>query len=114
VGSVHRQAHDHLRKTGKSPRCPRSPQRRYFNEIEYFLGCVAATGPTTSTPQESRDAVAIALAEKQSAISGRPSRSDDGNRSQQSGDRKITLVRNPFPHPLTRNPSAILITRMIK
>jgi len=44
----------------------------YFNEIEYFLGCIAKNeDPKTSTPAESREAVAIALAEKESAQKGK-------------------------------------------
>ena len=47
------------------------PNDGYFNEIEYFLGCIErGEDPKTSTPAESRDAVAIALAEKESAIRG--------------------------------------------
>ncbi len=47
------------------------PNDGYFNEIEYFLGCIERNeDPKTSTPRESRDAVAIALAEKQSARAG--------------------------------------------
>jgi predicted dehydrogenase len=43
----------------------------YFQEIRYFLDCVARNqAPTISTPRESRDAVAVALAEKQSILSG--------------------------------------------
>lgn len=57
---------------GRQPETPEMPPNDgYFNEIEYFLGCVArGEQPTTSTPAESRLAVAIALAEKQSAIAG--------------------------------------------
>lgn len=45
----------------------------YMAEIKYFLGCIERDeAPTTSTPRESRDAVAIALAEKESARTGRP------------------------------------------
>jgi len=60
-------------RNGQEPEVPEvGPNDGYFNEIEYFLGCAAANkAPTTSTPQESRDAVAIALAEKQSAITGK-------------------------------------------
>ena len=47
----------------------------YFTEIEYFLKCVAeGTTPQVSTPAESRDAVAIALAEKESILTGQPAR----------------------------------------
>jgi len=45
----------------------------YFNEIEYFLACIERNeDPQISTPTESREAVAIALAEKQSAQTGQP------------------------------------------
>ncbi len=44
----------------------------YYNEIAYFLDCVAAgRAPAVSTPRESRDAVAVALAEKEAAATGR-------------------------------------------
>jgi predicted dehydrogenase len=44
----------------------------YYREIDYFLGCIENNrGPQTSTPAESRTAVAIALAEKRSGIEGR-------------------------------------------
>jgi predicted dehydrogenase len=47
------------------------PNDGYFNEIDYFIGCIEKNEtPTVSTPKESRDAVMIALAEKQSAITG--------------------------------------------
>ncbi len=40
----------------------------YFAEIAYFAGCIERNeDPTFTTPQESRDAVMIALTEKQSA-----------------------------------------------
>lgn len=43
----------------------------YFNEIDYFLGCIERDeDPKVATPAESREAVAIALAEKQSAQTG--------------------------------------------
>lgn len=43
----------------------------YFGEIDYFVGCVErGQNPKTSTPQESRDAVALALAERKSALTG--------------------------------------------
>lgn len=43
----------------------------YFGEIEYFVGCIErGEDPKTTTPVESRDAVAVALAEKQSAQAG--------------------------------------------
>ena len=58
---------------GCSPETPEMPAGGdgYFGEIEYFVSCVErGQTPKTSTPQESRDAVALALAEKQSALSG--------------------------------------------
>lgn len=45
----------------------------YYVEIEYFLACIEkGRKPKTSTPKESRDAVAIALAEAKSIKSGKP------------------------------------------
>ena len=45
----------------------------YFNEIDYFLTCIEKKQkPKISTPKESRDAVAIALAEIKSAQTGKP------------------------------------------
>lgn len=47
------------------------PNDGYYNEIDYFLGCIERNeAPRTSTPAESRDAVGIALIEKQSAQTG--------------------------------------------
>jgi predicted dehydrogenase len=44
----------------------------YFNEIDYFLGCIEKNQkPKISTPAESRLAVAIALAEVKSAQTGK-------------------------------------------
>jgi predicted dehydrogenase len=43
----------------------------YFNEIVYFLDCIEkGQSPQVSTPAESREAVALALAEKESAKIG--------------------------------------------
>jgi predicted dehydrogenase len=57
---------------GKTETPTVGPNDGYYNEIEYFLGCVERNeAPKTSTPQQSRDAVMIALAEKQSAITGK-------------------------------------------
>jgi len=43
----------------------------YFTEIEYFISCVERNEtPQISTPAESREAVAIALAERRSILSG--------------------------------------------
>jgi len=48
-----------------------APNDGYFNEIEYFLGCIErGAGPTISTPAESREAVRVALLEKESARTG--------------------------------------------
>lgn len=60
-------------RNGQAPETPElGPNDGYFSEIAYFLDCVAAgRSPTTSTPRESRDAVMIALAEKQSALAGK-------------------------------------------
>jgi len=45
----------------------------YRAELEYFLDCIERdTAPTISTPVESRDAVALAMAERQSARTGMP------------------------------------------
>jgi predicted dehydrogenase len=59
---------------GKEPCAPEMPSEDgYHAEIDHFLRCAERNeGPTLTTPQESRDAVALALAEKQSAESGRP------------------------------------------
>jgi len=47
------------------------PNDGYFNEIDYFLGCIEkGQAPTVSTPAESREAVRMALLEKESARSG--------------------------------------------
>jgi predicted dehydrogenase len=44
----------------------------YFNEIKYFLDCIEQNQkPKTTTPQQSREAVAIALAEVKSALTGK-------------------------------------------
>jgi predicted dehydrogenase len=62
-----------LKKKGgtEMPQVP--PNDGYFNKIDYFVGCVERNQAVqTSTPQESRDAVAIALAEKDSARTGQP------------------------------------------
>jgi predicted dehydrogenase len=45
----------------------------YFGEIQHMLDCIEqGRNPTISTPQESRDAVALALAEKKSILTGKP------------------------------------------
>ena len=59
---------------GKEPETPKMPEPAdgYFAEIAYFLDCIERNAtPSLSTPAQSRDAVMIALAEKQSAITGR-------------------------------------------
>ncbi len=51
---------------------PMGPDDGYLAEIKYFLGCIENNRkPRTSTPAESRDAVAIALAEVRSAQTGK-------------------------------------------
>jgi predicted dehydrogenase len=51
------------------------PNDGYFNEIEYFLGCIEkGVDPTISTPAESREAVRMAMLEKESAKTGQPVR----------------------------------------
>jgi predicted dehydrogenase len=61
-------------KPGSEPETPEiSTEDGYFSEIEYFLGCIQrGEDPKTTTPQQSRDAVAMAMAEKQSILSGQP------------------------------------------
>lgn len=60
----------HGEKTGEVPDLPAGDG--YLNEIAYFLSCIEKNEtPTISTPQQSRDAVMLALAEKESAISGK-------------------------------------------
>ena len=60
-----------LRREGEPEHPTLSTVEGYFAEIEHFLGAIeAGREPTISTPQESRDAVAIALAEKRSALTG--------------------------------------------
>lgn len=56
----------------QEPMTPSLPQEEaYYAEIDHFLSCIEkGTDPTISTPQQSRDAVAIALAEKHSAQTG--------------------------------------------
>lgn len=62
-----------LYRPGREPASPSVPAADgYFGEIEYFISCVEKNKtPETSTPQDSREAVAIALAEKQSALAGK-------------------------------------------
>ena len=63
---------------GREPEAPQVGDKDgYFAEIEYFASCIEGNEPPrASTPQESRDAVAIALAEKESVLTG--SRSTPG------------------------------------
>jgi predicted dehydrogenase len=57
--------------TTETPAMP--PNDGYYNEIDYFLDCIERhVTPQTSTPAESRNAVYIALAEKQSGQTGQP------------------------------------------
>ncbi len=63
----------HLSGESETPRI--EGEDGYFAEIEYFLTCVERNEtPRISTPQESRDAVAIALAERESILSGQTKR----------------------------------------
>lgn len=57
---------------GQEPKTPTMPTHDgYYGEIEHFLTCIErGIDPTISMPIHSRDAVAIALAEKQSTLSG--------------------------------------------
>lgn len=44
----------------------------YFGEIDHFISCIENNvPPSVTTPQQSRDAVAIALAEKESIMTGK-------------------------------------------
>ena len=63
-----------LFKEGAEPQIPDVlPKDGYYHEIAYFLGCIErGETPQISTPQESRTAVAVALAEQQSAAQGEP------------------------------------------
>lgn len=56
------------------PQTPKMPATDgYYGEIEYFLRCIErGEDPTLTTPQQSRDAVAIALMEKRSSETGGP------------------------------------------
>jgi predicted dehydrogenase len=58
------------------PEMPRiTGEDGYFTEIEYFLTCVERNEtPQISTPAESREAVVIALAERQSILTGEAAR----------------------------------------
>lgn len=59
---------------GADPQEPDMPaDDGYLAEIKYFVSCIEKSqDPTFTTPRESRDAVMIALAEKQSAQQGKP------------------------------------------
>ncbi|MBI4580116.1 MAG: Gfo/Idh/MocA family oxidoreductase [Planctomycetes bacterium] len=56
----------------RDPQTPEMPtEDAYYGEINHLVSCIErGTDPTITTPRESRDAVAIALAEKKSALSG--------------------------------------------
>jgi predicted dehydrogenase len=56
----------------QDPQTPGLPDHDgYFGEISYFIECIEKNEPPTiSTPQQSRQAVALAMAEKQSAETG--------------------------------------------
>ncbi len=58
---------------GKDPYTPEIPaEDGYHAEIDYFLSCIEQNrNPKLTTPQESRDSVALALAEQQSAEMGK-------------------------------------------
>ncbi len=62
--------------SGGSPETPAmAPTDGYYGEIEYFISCIEkGEKPRITTPKESRDAVAIALAEERSIRSGKPVR----------------------------------------
>ncbi|UCD28099.1 MAG: Gfo/Idh/MocA family oxidoreductase [Planctomycetota bacterium] len=56
---------------------PETPEMRgddgYFREVDYFLNCIEKDkDPQTTTPHQSRDAVALALAEGESVRIGEP------------------------------------------
>ena len=61
---------------GQEPEVPQlAAADGYFAEIEYFISCIERDDPPTlTTPQQSRDAVALALAEKQSTMTKSPVR----------------------------------------
>jgi predicted dehydrogenase len=64
-----------FRQDGSTETPAMGPNDGYFNEIDYFLGCIErGAGPITSTPAESREAVRMALLEKESAKTGQPVR----------------------------------------
>ncbi len=61
---------------GRPPETPAMPtDDAYHGEIEYFVSCIENhRQPKRTTPKDSRDAVAVALAEEQSIRTGRPVR----------------------------------------
>jgi predicted dehydrogenase len=60
-----------LKQDGSTETPAMAPNDGYFNEIDYFLGCIdRKAGPTISTPAESREAVRMAMLEKESARTG--------------------------------------------
>jgi predicted dehydrogenase len=58
---------------GEEPKTPEMPaDDGYFGEICHFLGCIEKdVKPSVTTPEESRDAVALALAEQKSILTGK-------------------------------------------
>ncbi len=63
-----------LHRDGHEPETPTmTGNDGYLAELEYFLECIEQDKPPkTSTPQESREAIALALAERRSAQTGLP------------------------------------------
>ena len=60
-----------LRERERPERVDLVAEEAYYAEIEHLVACIErGCNPTVTTPRESRDAVAIALAEKESALSG--------------------------------------------
>lgn len=57
---------------GQDPQVPEMPvEEGYFGEIAHFIDCIEKNvAPSITTPQQSRDAVAMALAEKRSILTG--------------------------------------------
>lgn len=63
-------------RSGQDPETPEiTGEDAYLAEITHFIDAIErGENPTVTTPGESRDAVAIALAEKESALTGQPVR----------------------------------------
>lgn len=57
---------------GQDPQTPEMPtDDGYYGEIDHFVTCIEKNvAPSVTTPQQSRDAVAVALAEQQSIVTG--------------------------------------------